>query len=240
MSFPIYLMNKKAASQIEFIFSFVLFLGFVGFALILFNPLKSPGVTQVLSDQTLDEIIKDSSTEVISYSVKINNSARQTIDLTIVGVNDSYNVVAQDINGFSLNATRNENRVYLDRQGKNFSIIRYSSDFSSFSGVPSTGGDVGNYEIASSISEHFVSEKEIINLKTKYGQGGNSYNEIRDSLNLPSNKDFAFAVIFSNTDNITAEMKIPGSVEVFASEQDIGVLRTNGLIKYAKLIVKTW
>ena len=99
---------------------------------------------------------------------------------------------------------------------------------------------MGNYEIASSISEHFVSEKEIINLKTKYGQGGNSYNEIRDSLNLPSNKDFAFAVIFSNTDNITAEMKIPGSVEVFASEQDIGVLRTNGLIKYAKLIVKTW
>ena len=233
-------MEKRGVSHIEVILAFVLFMGFVGFAIYFFNPLKNPIVGETFSKSAFNEIIKNSSTEVVSYSIKIlSDPLPNIVAINISDLGPGMNALAENYDGNRLNAEIENRLVYVQINGNNFIVIKFNAEF-----VPETISehpllDESFYDIASVNSERLVSKAKILQMnKSYYSDAG--YDSLKNSLKIQKEKSFGFRMIFDESYSINAEIADFSKSEVFAYEEKVKVLAQNGEIKFANLIVKTW
>ena len=77
---------KKGISHIEIILAFVLFIGFVGFALFFFRPTDTSRLVDTSLIYTFDEIEKKAGVEVGEYVVKISD------DIPEENINPSFRI----------------------------------------------------------------------------------------------------------------------------------------------------
>jgi len=120
--------NKRGISHIEVILSFVIFVGFLTFALFFFNPLDSSRVLDSSLFYAFDEISDNVSIKLESYSVTINN----TVSDLVVGINienpDSLNVRVETYGGENLSSDydyTNSNVIFhRDNVNNDFVIIK--------------------------------------------------------------------------------------------------------------------
>ncbi len=238
--------NTRGAGHIEFILSVVLFLGVVGFALFFFAPSGGNRTIESSLTYSFDEIIKDTEVEVDSYSVKINDNlvTSDSIVVEIKGIDDGKKVRVESCGGDVLPSKRAGDIVYFDWKGglcdgKYFDIIKFSESFvesTAPSDIPTL--DLSYYEISSSSSSKIVSESELGRLEDDYEA---NYGSVKDGFNL-AGVDFSFSLSFIGDDGPMIEPKatIPEGLEVFSQSKRIEVLRREGKLEVADLVVKVW
>ena len=233
-------MEKRGASHIEMILAFVLFTGFVIFAFIFFNPVGSDRLVDTTTDYTFTEIIDVGSVQLETFSVKIDTESQDikdpiAVDLESIDLEKNVRVENQD--GGSLPSKKIGDIVHFDWD-TDFAMIKISEDIN-----PSTSDFNTNplnpdlYEIASSDSRKVLSEKKMEELKTRYQS---NYNNLKEEFNLPGRAQFGFSLTNSDGFDITPETSIPEGLDVFSDSRRHEVLKENGELIFADLIVKIW
>ena len=226
--------NKGGLSHIEVIISFVIFLGFISFAFYFFSPFESGRTLKASLAYSFDEIVENVSVSLESYSVSLNNCGDTTISIENPSP-ISGNVKIIDINGDILGGIRDGNNFCIGTP-QDFVTILISEVFPDSSG---TCVDITNpcSNISSSENMKILSERKIEELKENYEL---DYETIKENFNLPGRIDFGFSIIFNDAQKIVAEKEIPENLEVDAKKKRIEIIRENGDIEFADLIVEVW
>lgn len=233
-------LRKKGAGHVEFIIAIVLFITVVGGGLILLNPAKSSRTVESSLSYTFNEIEKYAGSKIEVYNVKVNEGA--TGEIISVGITPSItgaNARVEKADGTALlknnYGTTCFKKADVSVDGKYFAIIKFNEEFDS--GTAICPGINGGYELASASKRTVISEKEIINLKGAYDGG---YETLRMQFNLPGN-DFTFSLVFPDESPITpTSANIPTGLDVFTDSKRIEVLRADGSLTFAELIVTVW
>ncbi|MEM4259235.1 MAG: hypothetical protein QXS38_00520 [Candidatus Pacearchaeota archaeon] len=228
-------MNNKAVSNIEFILSFIMFVGFVAAALYFFNPTKDVRAIQFSRDYVANEIIRNSTVELDSYSIVIK-SGGANFKVYIPGIDSKMKVRVEDYNGKELPAKRIGDSICFERDGADFVTIYFSEDFEEQE-FDCSGAGEGDYRMASYINGQAISEKRIGYLKDYYDD---NYKSLKDIFKIPNNADFDFALEFADGRIIKAEKQIPLRVEVFSESELREVIREDGAREFAYLTVRVW
>lgn len=231
-------MERRGASQVEFILSFVLFSGAVLFLIFAFNPAKIPQNMDSTLMQISNALFENISSSVEMYGVKINPSftgASIAIDAgdTIGGVS------AEDSAGNNLRARKSDGLVYLDMEGlpEQFVYLFFGEDI--VQGNPSSGtpNDIkDSYDFGSVQQLELISEKKILDFNNTYFS---SYDELKKYLGVPPNLDFD--VVFKLDDKeINLGREVPSSVEIFSQQYRKKILKLNGDVIFADAIIRIW
>jgi len=245
-------MNKRGISHIEMLLSFLIFAGFVIFALYFFSPFNASRLIESSLTYAKIEMIKNTTIEIESYSISLDvsnsNDLNSVVQIEIEDYDASKEVQAKNRNGdivlaegvgSSNHIKFNTSNVYDTDPTKGFAIFRFGEGLIE-NPPPGGGGNnmIGTYTIISSEKEKFISESRIINLKTAYEK---NYESVRNAFNLPSRANLEFEVAFSTTEKISAQRPLrPQSEEMFVNSKRIEVLRNTGEIQFADLKVRVW
>jgi hypothetical protein len=237
-------MKKRGISHVEIILSFVLFVVAVGFALYIFSPGGGSRIAESSLDYSFIEIMRNTSTPVETFSVIINKSEirESLIALNFSGV--SGNTSVETYGGENLDSSRFGDLVIVEGLPStgwstiDMIYISFGKEFDE-DGLAHTSVNESYYSIGSSVSQKIISEKNFLSLNSTYYS---NYSQLkgRNQFNLPQRVDFGFSLIFEGNDSIIAEKKIPAGLESFSETRRVEVLRTNGDIVFADLIVKVW
>ncbi len=236
-------MNHRGVSHVEVILAFVLFIGFLGFALFFFSPFNNDRVL----DSTLyyaDDAIAANLTSVIPvYAVVIDPSISDQIITISLSNPANENIRVENNEGARVDGQHNLNRVTINT-GSNTGTQRYytifiNNEFNEAAFMPPGAVQVPNnrYTISSYDERAMVSERNVLSLRTTYD---NDYTTLKDQFNLPGRVDFGFELVFDDGTRITAERQLPQGVDVVVQRSRVEVLRTNGAMEFADLLVKVW
>jgi len=231
---------KRGLQHIEAILAFLLFIGFLLAALFFFNPLDTRRVVDSSLFYTFDEIKEEASITLESYSILIKSEIPQTVSIIIqTGFNSS---IVEDISGNKVPAVYDEvtHQLTFDRLSieNTFFMVKFSNEFPE-ENVNNLNDPLNpnNYTISSSGSRELISENKILELNSSYY---NDYEGLKKQFNLPGRVGFGFTLVFSRDDEIVSEINIPGGIEVFSESERIDVLRKDGTLSKADLIVRVW
>ena len=227
-------MDKRGVSNIEFIMAFILFIGFVVTAIYFFNPISSTGVLESSATYAINEIIKNTTVEVESYSVKLSGGP-DIIYVEIDGLDNNKKARVESYDGKKLPSRREGDRIHFDRNREDFIVISFSEDFDA--GDFGETGASGDYQIASFRSSEEISEKRVSKLKELYEQ---DYSLLKEQRDLPPGIDFSFSLEFPNGESIKAEMNAPQRAQVFSETRIKEVLKKDGASEFAYLTVRIW
>ncbi|MCH7568943.1 MAG: hypothetical protein IIA87_06010 [Nanoarchaeota archaeon] len=229
--------RKRGLAHIEVILAFVIFSGFLIFAFLFFSPVDNRRVLDSSLFYAVDEISDNISIILESYSVTINNAVPDIVGINITNPNN-FSVRVETYSGENLSSNYDDGYVVFDRGGNNFVIVKFSEDFADGS---LTGErqilSPENYTISSSDTKKILSEKGALILNQTYNE---NYLGLKKNFNLPNRIDFGFSLIFSPNDKIVAENNIPANLEVVVDEKRVEVIRQDGNIIFADLVVKVW
>ena len=243
-------MNKRGISHIEVMLSFLIFAGFVIFALYIFNPFQQASrLVNSSLDYAIREIINNATTNIEIFSVYMDVSERGNVKkIKIAGVDSKKNAVVENRHGIIVPSRRDgvsdntdfdSSFVHDGDPTKGFATFKFSYDFSAGTLTGGGGGqlDEDKYKIGSYNKMELLSEKKIKELNNSYYT---DYSGLKRGFNLPERVDFSFMLQFDSNDFIEAQKKVPDGVELFSDIKRVEVLRTNGDIKFANLIVRVW
>ena len=229
-------MEKRGVSHVEFILSFLLFIGFLLSILLFFDPFDNNDILDVSLNEVSDSIIKQVSKEIIIYSVVDQAVTEPIIEFTIPNINSGYKVRVEDYNGNVLPSSFDGTEVVVDREGNSFLKVKFSDAFDPSSPAPS-GSSTTVVTIASSNIKNISTESGFNDLKDQYVQ---DYHTLKTDLGLPPGINFAFEVKFDDGTGIIASNSIPSGVDVFVDRDRIEIIRGDGKSEFADLSVKVW
>lgn len=245
-------MKKRGMSHIEIVLSFILFVTTVGFALYFFSPLNSSRLIESSLDYSFREISKNVTVGLETFSVMINNQtiseaensasspSINPLEIMIPDVEPGWESRVRVYNGGYLDSRRMGDSVHiLSPYGWgniNLIIVEFNEEFSPDTVNPGQYHD-SYFEISSSNFREVVSEKRFLDLNESYYA---DYIELKKSFNLPSRVNFGFSLVFNNGDLISAQREIPSSLEVFSESRRLYVLRKDGELSYADIVVWVW
>ena len=238
--------NKKGASHIEIILSFVIFIGFIIFLFAVIKPFKSAERGEIYLEVVERGIINQTSTEINSIPLKINYEFKQDENCFSFVFNGSLkNIIAKDENSDIMEAKslwidNGEKKEIIINSNKNFSYVYSSEEFneSIFDITKCKELNKEDYTIGLFRKEMMISESKMNNFYKKYNE---SYDNSKKDVGLPSSKDFAFSIRdTSNNAILIANKKVPKGVNVWAKDIPIRIAYNNGTFVYAMLNVQTW
>jgi hypothetical protein len=232
------MMLKKGLSHIEFVISFVIFIGFIVFAFLFFNPLESQRTLRSTMDYAWIEIGQEAKERVETYSVSIDSTiTAPTIAIDIASVPSGYIGSVEDPNGTPIDSYTDTRGVHFDRSDDTFFRIKYSPAILN-NPTPINGLILleDEYYVSSSKIEDLYFERFLLDLNDTYYT---NYSGLKQTLNLPNRMEFGFVVKFSNGE-ISAMRPIPDNAEVLSRSDRIEIIRNSGRREYADLMVRVW
>jgi hypothetical protein len=240
-------MKKRGIGHIEIILAFILFITAVGFGLYFFSTSNTSRIADTTLTYAFREIEKNTSTSVEVFLVSMNRSnifgSPSEVAFNFSGVPGNTSV--QRYNGRILNSSRGGiggELVYVSSSnwmGEDILYVMFGEEFKE-DGVPTNSVHNSTYyRIGSSEIKNLLSEKRFRALNESYyldyrglkGQG---------NFNLPDRADFGFSLVFDDGYSIVAESNIPEGFEIFSETKRWEVLREDGSIMFANLIVRVW
>lgn len=240
-------MNKRGISHVEVLLSFLVFMGFVIFALYFFSPLQSSRLVDSSLSYAFREVKQNAVSEIEVYSVLIPSEVKNEIGKSIKAIvgdaanpSDNEKVRVEHKNG-AVNAKEENGEVIFEiandffNSDNGFAEIKFGEDFDEPE-LPSDQLVSENADVISSNVLKLVSEKKIRDLESVYE---NDYVGLKNRFNLPSRINFGFKLEFEN-DEVEADKNKPEGVEVFVKSERVEVLRIDGNTEFADLIVKIW
>jgi hypothetical protein len=236
-------MKRRGASQIEFVLSFVLFLGATLFIIFAFNPVKTSLDMNPVLTQASNALFKDIFLDVEKYSVKVNpgfiTGSSVAIDLGDI----QGGLSAEDYKGTYLGVRKGDDEVYLEvnKRKDDFVYILNSKDI-----IQSKGG-LGDlnykpmynpkaYSLGAVQRLKTLSEKKLLELNKSYYS---DYDALKEKFGVPLNSDFEANFKFGDNE-VKMEKSAPASVEIFSQQYRKEMLKTDGEIVFADIIVKIW
>ena len=219
------------------IMSFVLFLGFIGFAFYFFSPFQSGRTLDSSLDYAFDEVVGATETTLESYSIVLGSEYggdHITISGSLGGKLMVVNREGVQLEHYGL-AGNDICFIYLDR----FITIHFNEEFSTEPGGCSFLIDDDDFDISSSENKSVISRNKMLYLNNSYYD---DYSPLKEDFNLPGRIDFGFSLIFDEGDNlesIVGENEIPTNLEVISKEDRVEVVTENGIV-FADLVVKVW
>ncbi|MDO8508463.1 MAG: hypothetical protein Q7S27_02140 [Nanoarchaeota archaeon] len=254
-------MEKRGISHIEVILSFLIFIGFIMFALYFFSPFEGSRLIESSLEYAFIDLIKNTSVELKIYPVVIEgdtkNKAENIIEIEIPENDNELNLRVENYLGEPIPSRRSstdlklirvklEDSIFDNFDGKGFINMKFSKDITSYSPPEDLNGAIIDqssgkmYNIGSGNVIKAISEKKLIDLKTLYEISPEDYNNIKKSFNLPSRVNFGFAMVYDGGQKIETTKEIPPGVEVFSKKKRIEILNLGGKIEFGEIIVKVW
>jgi hypothetical protein len=234
-------MQKRGATNIEFVLAFVLFAGFIATILYLFNPIRTTGIPETTRSYIVNEIVSNVSVKLDSYSVTIPAAVSdEVIAVNISGEDGGMKSRVENYYGSQFKSERVGDIVYFNRTSRTegFASVKLSEDFKVGAGVSNKPNLYPiHYKIASSSSDEVISEIRVRKLNESYY---GDYNDLKKQLGIPDNIDFSFVLTMADGFKITAEKGIPLRAEVFSENVLKEILREDGVSEFGDLTVKIW
>lgn len=222
-------MEKRGATNIEFIMAFVLFAGSLTVIFYFFNPVSDVRSMESSKDYVMNTIITNTSVEVDSYSIILEGSS---VGVNIPGTS-GMNAKVVDYYDRPLDSEKHGSSVCFSCTEK-LAVIYFSEDID---GAPGSCTETaGEYQIASSSNNSIISEKRILGLKDNY----EDYSSLKEQMGIPASMDFSFTLEFSADDSIIAAQDETGRGEVFSETVLKEVLRKDGTSQFGYLTVSVW
>ena len=241
-------MNKRGLNHIEIMLSFLIFMGFVVFALYFFSPFRTSSLVETSMDYAFREIIKNTTVEIETRTFWLNATGFESDikKIEIKNIPNEKKVIAENKKGIpvpvkreglSVNFNVNLSKVFDTDPNKGFAIFKFSEEFSESS--ITGGGQLSSdkYKEISSDQLELPSEKRFISLNSSFYA---DYESLKKHFNFPGRANFEFTLRFDSTDFIEAKRKIPEGIEIYTDMKRIEVLRADGTTKFADLIVRVW
>ncbi|VVB80245.1 Uncharacterised protein [uncultured archaeon] len=213
-----YFGKKKAASHIEIIFSFILFVGFVFFLLYFIQPFR----TQTLQDSVL-----------ISLKDSVFNSV--SVNLTSVLVNFSDGAPKNKpcrLNSTLVPGTENMGVINISTTRPEFSYLYYSDSPDILLQNLSACNKNRDYPLGNINNLVVLSDYELQNFTDKYT---NNYSLLKEELGLLPNTDFSI-----RSSRYSMEKEPPEQVSVIAGVYRRLVLYGNGTLINEDFIIRVW
>lgn len=237
-------MNKRGFEHIEIVIGFILFIIFLMFGLYFFNPLNNTRVLDSSLSYAITEIQDNTTSTLEIYGVSFNPSVgneQQKISFPLTPLSNDWTGIRVEDNRGKLLRARYSNadaRVYVDRYESPFVLVK----FGRFQSLGQDPGDVSpltedQLRRASSDSKEIVSEQLFSKLVERYNA---DYAGLKRDFNLPGRIDFAFSLAFSEGEVLKPVYTLPDAAQVFSDSRRIEVIKTDGTIAFADLVVLTW
>jgi len=233
--------SKRGISHIEFIFSLLIFLAFIGVALFFFAPRGTTNVVENTLDYTYDAVLNKGSVEIHEYGVKLDQDALSSnnVDIVSVSIDDFQgNVRVEDLNGNVLDSRREGDMVYIAHGGNDFVYLMISEEFIERSLTGSGVVSEDYYEVSSLISGKVLSVKKINDLEDSYES---DYDSLKKDIRLPAIIDFGFLLDFKdfNDGDVSADRE-DRKEEVFSKTGRLEILKEGGDREFGTLTVRVW
>jgi len=252
-------MNKRGMSHIEVILSFVIFLGFLIFLFAIFMPFKTSNGSDVYLDIASREIKNNISAQVNFFTLRLNEQSTgcfyfdYNASLTKVNVqNENYikidamnrELSQQEISAAAAAAAAGgksikpdtEKRVIISGEGKFFYIYSYEEfNESDIDEQTCKQLEKEDYVVGLFRSHNMVSFKKLEAFRDSYNL---DYESVKKEIGIT--QDFKFSVRDTlNKDILNITKKVP-KTKVFARDEPIQIVYTNGSFKYAILNIQLW
>jgi len=232
--------NKRGAGHIEMIMSFILFLVFISFLLIVVRPYE----TNVLSGAVVSSLHNSFREQAYTNlsEIFLRTKASVASDCFLVQFPDnlfkfaivSGTSLVKDVkNGDSLKESDLSSRVSLGIKGGISSYKVYISpefDDSTLSNCVLL--DYGTYVFGSILEERIISNETLWEMKQMYD---NDYDNLKIKLNFPAGLDFAIV-----SDTVTMKKVIPDKVEVNSRDYLERVLFKDGSVINERFTMMVW
>lgn len=236
-------MQKRGVSHIEVILSSVLFIAALLAVFYFFSPVDNSKVANSALNYVFDSIIAKSSDDLITYSIKVNETEPNVVG-TVIGISvDNKNIkpnmksYAEGFEGGPLKSKREGNDIYIQRNDESLFYLEFSEGFDQNSWNPPPGIENKFYEVGTVSSRKAISEKVFMNLNSSYYT---DYNLLKTQLNVPNGVNFAFGLFFIDGRKVIAEKIIPKGAEVYSKSSRVEIINKEGGISFADLIVRVW
>ena len=178
--------NKKALSHVEVMISFVIFVGFVVFLLIMLNPLKSKNLNYSYLDETEKAIIENLTTKISVFSVKLNIEIPTDSAITYLKLPESFdgNLIMKDEANVLKQAENLEESIILEEYSNDFNILFLSEELIETEITDKTEKMIlekGDYTLGVEKEYNMLSLSKINDLKLMYDE---HYNELKKDFGL--------------------------------------------------------
>ncbi len=235
--------GQRGAGHVEFIISFLLFILVVSLFLLFINPVESDSVFKTSLKSISESILKNVSSSVEIYGVKINKDNPEITSPVVaidVGPNSlsTSEVSAKNLVGEILGSQRIGDEVYVEASSEEFVFFMFGfkenpeivvNDF------PDHNEDF--YRIGSVHGAKVIFEKDLLRLVEDYNS---DYDKLKNSLNIPQGVDFSFSIDFGNGEIVEAKQNIPLRLNVFSDVFRKEVIRVGGENVFVSIGVSIW
>lgn len=240
-------MNKKAVAHVEVIVSFVLFVGFLIFALYFFNPLDTTRVLDSTLYYATDSIVSNLSSQAYIYGISIQRPNPHMVVSLPLDVLDlpsprPSGLRVENESGQQLRIQVVNGNLFIERKSSAFLKV-ISGDFitEQTDGLDGQGAagtlQPSGYSISSSDIRPVHSEMKALQLKQFYES---NYMTLKTQFNLPRRTDFAFSLNRDGTVIVNATQPVPEQVEVFSQNKRIEFISAEGEVVFIDLLVRVW
>lgn len=241
--------TKRGTSHVEIILSFVLFISFIIFMLIVFKPLdifsKSTSDLEIIED----EILKNISTILsVLFPVSIDSSVYSSIQSEpCFYIDNPLNgsltlpLIIKNKTGGIINASRQGNQIYFENSG-NFYNVFYSlelkeRELSDTSSCYKVSYELGKeeYRIGLIRSYEVISYSKLVDFKENYNK---NYEQLKKELGLED--DFEISILNSPEIIFEPAKDKPQGVEILARDVSILILKENTDLKNDIMNIQVW
>ncbi len=244
--------KKRGISHVEVVLSFIIFISFLTFLFLFFNPIKTIKNNPLFLDVVEREIKKNVSTNFSILTLKLddppssNNPPKLCFyftydsDLGNVTVKKMIQDNYEEVQAYSKDIGNGRKKIYINDANNNFFYLYFSPSFNEneFAGVNCLKYKKEEYSLGLLRSYVAESYDKLIELNNTYYR---NYNELKNLFKIPNSIDFSFSVRDSLGNNIiSARKEIKRKTNVFSKDSNIKILYNNGTIKYAILNVQVW
>ena len=237
--------EKKGAAHIEMILSFVIFISFLIFVFAFINPVKRTEPSRALLNIAEQEIIKNSSINITTVSLKLNYTPSapcfsiNLLELGIDGIIGDKNVIARNSSDNITGSRKTNADLDIETSGDFYKIFA-SEDFNaaSYSQPGCEAIKTENITIGQVTTAKTMSFKKLEMFSQAYAQ---DYNSLKKNINFPGRNDFGF-VLKDNPKNVilNASKEKPKSAIVIAKEQPVEIVYEDSSSIVAVLNIQAW
>ena len=233
---------KNAQGHVEIIFSFVIFISFLSFLLISFNPFKTTSNTETYLYLAQTQIEKLITKEISLLTLNLNNpkSTCGYFDYEDTGEED---IITKNSSGYIYNSTRGTGgtQIYIGfSPSNNFYLIYFSDDFKEKSISTTTCSllPTTNYTLGLLRTYSVVSFKEINETFS------NSYTldraNLKKKIGIPETKDFSLNFYDLTRTSIKELGTPPEKTVIYAREIPVQFMYPDGKFEYGFMQIKIW
>lgn len=230
--------TKKGAAHVEMMISFIIFISFVTFMMVIFKPSRIVAADTSALDITESKIIEHVSVNLTVSSLILNSNFSTNVgNCTYAKFSLPSNITIKSENMSIVDAKRDSENIYFKYNGQRFYRVYSSEELEekSFDTAGCQKLNESNYTIGVTRMQKKVAYSNLIKLNESYY---NDYENLKKNLSLIN--DFTFIVRDSSRTIFEGNKYKPKGVNIIAKDIQIEILDKNASLSRAILNLQVW